>query len=431
LAPALLLAIAAIPSTGVFHLPPGTIDLDRELRIPANAHDLEIRGNGTTFRASNRFQGRALLSCVGCVRLTLRNLTFDGYREVLAKPLSLPPSERTFVQFFPDNGILLENCDGVSTDHLEFRAIAGFAILAMASKHIAIEHATVADSGSRNDKDRNNTTGGILFEEGSEDFSVTDSKFENVLGNALWTHSRYGSPRNVRGRFVNNRFANIGRDAIQVGHASQVQVIGNIGNHIGYPVAAIDVEGGGTPVAVDTAGNVDQTTYADNEFEEINGKCFDLDGFHDGAVRGNKCTNRGPAEDYAFGHFGIVFNNSNIDMQSRNIVVENNEIIGMKFGGIFVIGTGHQIRNNRLRHLNTAHCNENKAQFGCAVLGEPDILQSGIYLGSHADRPAAARDNVIEGNTITGWKMSTRCILAAPTVLRSDNKIVNNNCSDE
>jgi hypothetical protein len=81
--------------------------------------------------------------------------------------------------------------------------------------------------------------------------------------------------------------------------------------------------------------------------------------------------------------------------------------------------------------LNTAHCNENQTQFGCSVLGEPDVLQSGIYLGSHADRPAPARDNIIEGNIITGWKMSTRCIAGAPNVKLSDNKISNNKCSDE
>jgi len=427
----LLLAIATIPSSGVFHLPSGTVEVDEELRIPANAHDLEITGDRTTLRASNTFHGRALLSCNGCRRLTVRNIAFDGNRDGLAKPLPLPPSDRTFALFFPNNGILLENCDGVSTDHLDFRAIAGFAILAAASKHVEIAHAIVSDSGSRNDKNRNNTTGGILFEEGAEDFAVSDSTFRNIIGNALWTHSRYGSPRNARGRFINNRFATIGRDAIQIGHASQVQVTGNVGNHIGYPAETIDVEGGGTPVAIDTAGNVDQTTYENNQFEEINGKCFDLDGFHDGALRGNKCVNRGKPEEYAFGHFGIVFNNSNIDMQSKNITVEKNAMDGMKFGGIFVIGTGHKIRNNRLSHLNTAHCNENKALFGCAVLDEPDILQSGIYLGSHADRPAAARDNIIEGNTITGWKMSTRCIAAAPAVKLSDNKIANNKCSDE
>jgi hypothetical protein len=196
-------------------------------------------------------------------------------------------------------------------------------------------------------------------------------------------------------------------------------------------VDLIDVEGGGTPVAIDTAGDVDRSDYEYNRFEEINGQCIDLDGFHDGIVRGNSCINRGKAEDYAFGHFGIVFNNSNIDMQSQNILVEENELDGMKFGGIFVIGTGHRILRNRMRRLNTAHCNENHQQFGCSVLGEPDVLETGIYLGSHAERPAPARNNRIEGNTIRGWKMKTRCIQAAPGVKLADNAIKGNVCSDE
>ena len=212
---------------------------------------------------------------------------------------------------------------------------------------------------------------------------------------------------------------------------STIEVSGNIGARIGYPVDLIDVEGGGTPVAIDTAGNVENSTYEYNEFREINGKCIDLDGFHDGTIRGNKCINRGKPEDYAFGHFGIVFNNANRDMQSQNIVVEDNDLEGMKFGGIFVIGTGHKILRNRLLHINTAHCNENAKKFGCSVLNEPDVLDTGIYLGSHAEHPAPARGNLIEGNTITGWKMKTRCIQAAPGVKLSDNTIKNNTCTDE
>jgi hypothetical protein len=55
----------------------------------------------------------------------------------------------------------------------------------------------------------------------------------------------------------------------------------------------VDVEGGGIPVAIDTAGNVDQTVYAGNRFEEVNGKCIDLDCFHHGEVSHNSCVNRG------------------------------------------------------------------------------------------------------------------------------------------
>ena len=87
-----------------------------------------------------------------------------------------------------------------------------------------IDHVSVKDSGSLNAKGRNNTTGGILLEEGTDQFTVTDSVFGNIRGNAVWTHSRYMSPRNSRGKIANNQFFDIGRDAIQVGHATRVDV---------------------------------------------------------------------------------------------------------------------------------------------------------------------------------------------------------------
>ena len=44
------------------------------------------------------------------------------------------------------------------------------------------------------------------------------------------------------------------------------------------------------------------------------------------------------------------------------------------------------------------------------MLGEAEVLETGIYLGSHAEHPDPARGNLIEGNTISGWKMEARCI---------------------
>jgi hypothetical protein len=426
-----LLVTLSFPQTGTVHLGSGSIEVSSELRLPAGAHDLTVVGDHTILRATASFHGRAILSCKSCRRVTFRNFAIDGNRATLEKPLPLPPSDKAFASFYPNNGILIEDADGVKMDHVDFTNITNFAILVNHSHDVLLDHISIENSGSRNAKGRNNTSGGILLEQGMDAFTVADSVFRNVRGNAVWTHSYYGSPRNRGGKIANNKFSDIGRDAIQVGHATEVLVAGNTGSRIGYPVDLIDVEGGGTPVAIDTAGDVDRSDYEFNRFEEINGQCIDLDGFHDGIVRGNTCINRGKAEDYAFGHFGIVFNNANIDMQSQNIRVEENELDGMKFGGIFVIGTGHRILRNRMRRLNAAHCNENRQQFGCSVLAEPNVLETGIYLGSHAERPAAARNNRIEGNTISGWKMKTRCIQAAPGVKLSDNTIRGNICSDE
>jgi hypothetical protein len=426
-----LLVTLSFPPTGTVHLPRGSVAVSAELKLPNGAHDLTIIGNDTVLRVSPKFQGRAVLSCKDCRRITLRNFTIDGNRQALEKPMPMAPSDKSFASFYSNNGVLMEGADGLSVDHVDFVNITNFAILVNHSKNVLLNHITVSDSGSRNAKGRNNTSGGILLEEGVDSFTVADSEFRNIRGNALWTHSCYGSPRNRSGKFANNKFSGIGRDAIQVGHATEVEVNGNVGSRIGLVAELIDVENSGTPVGIDTAGNVDRSRYEFNKFEEINGKCIDLDGFHDGAVRGNTCVNRGKPESYPWGHFGIVFNNANIDMQSQNIVVEDNELSGMKFGGIFVIGTGHKILRNRLLHINTAHCNENRQQFGCSVLGETEVLETGIYLGSHAERPAPSRDNLIEGNTISGWKMAARCIQAAPGIKLTDNTVKNNSCKDE
>lgn len=428
---AALLALA-IPSTGTFRLPSDVTEISSEIRLPDGAHDLTISGGDhTALRATANFQGRAIFSCHGCRRIHFTNFAIDGNRAALEKPLPLAPADKTFASVFANNGILIEDSDGVSIDHVDFANIANFAALISHSKNVEIDHVSVEDSGSRNAQERNNASGGILLEQGAEQFSVTDSTFRNIRGNAVWTHSYFHSPRNRDGKILRNEFQDIGRDAIQVGHAVAVEVADNHGTRIGFPADLVDVENGGTPVGIDTAGNVEQSTYERNRFEEIDGKCIDLDGFHDGAVRGNTCVNRGAPQDYPFGHFGIVFNNANIEMRSQNIVVEANELDGMKFGGIFVIGTGHKILGNRMHNINTAHCNENRAKFGCAVLGEAEVLETGIYLGSHAERPDPASGNLIEGNTISGWKMKTRCIQGAPGVKLADNTIRNNTCTDE
>jgi hypothetical protein len=126
-----------------------------------------------------------------------------------------------------------------------------------------------------------------------------------------------------------------------------------------------------------------------------------------------------------------VMNNTNPDMQSRAIRVVENEMRGMKFGGIFVIGEGHTVARNRLIDLNTAHCNDQAARFGCYYAsGEPDMLRSGIYLGRGAERPAPARGNLIEDNEISGYGMETRCIMAAPGYGPGANTIRHNRCAE-
>lgn len=414
--------------TGLVRLPAGVTELSAAIELPANSHDLRIVGAaGSVLRASNGFTGRAMFVCRGGRRLRFENFGIDGNRAALEKPAGLPAYDVPFARFHVNNGLLAERVSGLEVVNVRFVEVANFAILAAASTGVRIDGVRIEDSGSRNEKGRNNTTGGILLEGGTSNFEVRNCDLRRVRGNGIWTHSLYTARRNGPGVIAGNRFETVGRDAIQAGHATGITIENNRGTRIGFPAGEVDA----IPVAIDTAGNVDRSVYANNRFEEINGKCIDLDGFHNGEVRGNECVNRGAPESYSQGNYGIVMNNSNPDMRSEGIVIRGNVIDGALFGGIFVIGERHTVVGNTLRNLNQAHCNENAAKFGCYyAAGEPDMLQAGIYLGRGAERPAPARGNTVKDNRISGFKMKTRCVAFAPGIAAEANTVAGNLCDD-
>lgn len=422
---------ALLAKTGAVTLPAGTIEISREIILPSDAHDLDISGAQTILKAAATFRGRALLVLPAGKNVKIHDLSLDGNRDAIARPIGLPPSEAMFSRFVPDNGILAEGVSNLEIGAVKAVGIAGFTILVNAGHTVRIHDIRIANSGSLNARKRNNTTGGILLEEGTTDFEVLNCRIADVRGNGIWTHSLYNSHRNARGRIAGNEFAMIARDAIQVGHATEVRVENNRGRMIGYPVEDVDLETQAFPVAVDTAGNVDKSIYRNNQFEEIDGKCFDLDGFHDGEVSGNSCVNGDTVGNYPYGNIGIIMNNSNPDMQSRNIRITGNTIDGGLFGGIFIIGTGHTVTGNHLTHLNMAHCND-PGPINCSYFkDQPDLLRSGIYLGAGANRPDIAKGNTVRGNEISGYGMSTHCIGVAPGVSLAANNVANNECSDD
>ncbi|HEX5423914.1 MAG TPA: right-handed parallel beta-helix repeat-containing protein [Candidatus Acidoferrales bacterium] len=421
----------ATQKTGVIHLPRGVIEISSELKIAPGAYDLEIEGEGTLLKASDHFQGRAILSAENAQRIRLRNFSIDGNRYNLTSLIDAAPPENAFRIWYSKNGLLFDQVQGLTISNIELSDVLNFPILVSRSSDIKISTVTVSDSGSQDHNGRNNLSGGILIEEGSSHFEVTGAIFHRISGNALWTHSLRTSPRLQDGLFADNQFDTIGRDAIEVGHATRVRVENNSGIRIGYPESIVDKEHGGIPVAIDTAGNVDSSVYSGNRFQEVDGKCFDLDGFHDGAVRNNQCVNKQPADVYPFGHFGIVMNNTDPDAHSGNIEISSNTIDGTKFGGLFVMGSGNRIVDNQFLNLDTSGCNESAAKFGCIYKrDEPKMLESGIYLGRGVARLEQTRGNTIRGNRIFGHKMKTRCIVAGPGVSLQANTITGNVCSD-
>jgi hypothetical protein len=388
------------------------VEFDRPLTVGSLT---EVRGHraGTVVRMSARFQGRALFELRSARRIHLHSFTIDGNRAAHEQRLNLPPSHVPFARFTRANGILAEGVSQLRIEDVRFVEMAGFAVLVARSADVAIERVRVEHSGSRAPDGRNNATGGILLEGGTRGFAVLQSSFRNVRGNAVWTHARATDARNAHGTIARNTFDTIGRDAIQVGHATSVQVAHNVGAKIGFPREVVDA----VPVAIDTAGNVDASVYLDNWFEEIEGKCIDLDGFHHGQVRGNTCLG-------VRGGYGIVMNNSNPEMRPEGVVIADNHVENARWGGIFVIGNGNRVAGNRLLNLNTARC-------GCVYSAlDPDLLNVGIYLGRGAERPAPARNNVIRDNIITGFGMSRRCIAAAPGVELRANDAAANHCRE-
>ena len=417
--------------TGTIILPAGEFEISGEITLPPDARDLTVDASKTTIKAAATFRGRALLAIPGGMNIRITGLTLEGNRQSVSRPMGLPPSGSTFARFTPDNGIFAENVAGLEIANMRINHVAGFAILVNAGHNARIHGIDVADSGSLDPHGRNNATGGILLEENVADFEITHCRFGKVSGNGIWTHSSGYSPRASHGRIAQNEFAMLARDAIQVGHATGITVEENSGSLIGYPVAQVDIEHHADPVAIDTGGNVDHSIYRNNHFEEINGKCIDLDGFHDGEVSGNSCVNNSELARYPSGNHAIVMNNTNPDMQSRNVRITNNSIDGAVFSGIFVIGSGNIISGNHLTRLNLAHCNE-PGPYNCLYSPtEPDLLRSGIYLAPGGHRPDPAQGNTIENNTLSGFGIARHCIVAAPGVSLHANTIRNNDCSDD
>ena len=431
-ADALRRAVAA--GTGVVRLAPGVIEISEPIEIPNGAQELEIIGDpsGTTLRVSPQFAGKAVLVFRSASRITLSGFSIEGHRASVDERLGLPPSNVTFLDFYSNNGLVFEDVQDLSISDASFTEIANYPIIVNAGKGIVIESVHIRDSGSLNENGRNNASGGILLENGTSDFVVRGSVFDNVRGNGVWTHSRYESPRNSDGLIEGNEFRMTARDAIQIGHATRIRVLKNHGSKIGYPNEEVDIEGQGFPVAIDTSGNTDETIYAENTFEDLNGKCIDLDGFHHGEVRDNRCVNNGPLEDYPLGHFGIIMNNANPDMESAEIKISGNIIDGAVYGGLFLIGSRHEVRGNQFLNVNRVGCRAGSADPRCNYWpDEPALLRTGIYLGKRAERPADTRDNVIKGNVITGLGMQSACIAAAPGLRLSDNQIGENECRED
>ena len=408
----------------------GVIALAHSIELAQSVKPLVLRGSGT-LRVQPDFQGRAAIYASRRSNVTFIDFTIDGARPENPSPVGLPPYDQTFAGFYRRNGIVVEGGSNITLLNLHLTRITDFPVIASGVRNLHITGVNVQDSGSLNERGRNNTTGGILLEEGTSDFEVRNCTLERVLGNAIWTHS-ISEPRSTRGVIAGNFIRQVARDAIQVGHATEIRVESNTGDHIGYPPSAVDAESDATPVALDTSGNVDRTVYRDNRFRNVNGQCINLDGFHHGEVRRNVCESTASLESYPNGHTGIVMDNANRSMVSESVIIADNQISGSGYGGLYLIGHNHTVTGNRFTHLNRNHCTGDATPARCNyALDQPDMLRSGIYLAAGANRPERTAGNTIRDNQISGFGMSRWCITAAKGLSLSDNTVKDNVCAEE
>ena len=199
------------------------------------------------------------------------------------------------------------------------------------------------DSGSRNAKGRNNTTGGILIEEGSSDFEVRDCTFRRIRGNALWTHSLYTSPRLHDGVFARESFRHHRPRRDPGGHATQCAWRITPAQHIGFPLETVDVENGGMPVALDTAGNVDHSIYPRNNSR----RSTESASIWTDSTTATCATT--PASTAALAGLSVrALRDRDEQHRSRHALGEHrdqgNVIDGTKYGGLFLMGSGHRVR---------------------------------------------------------------------------------------
>ena len=220
---------ALTAKTGVVTLPSGEFEIAREIQLPGDAHDLEIRGSNTTLKASNDFRGRALLAILNGKNIRIHDLSLDGNRDAVGRMFALPPFGTMYARFVPANGIVAENATSIEISNIKATRFAGFAVLINSSRGVKLHDIDVTAGGGFNAQRRNNGTGGIAIEEGTTDFQVIHCAFGTIRGNALTIRA------SDRGRIFENEFRSIAREAIHGEHTTAVNIETITWSRSGFP----------------------------------------------------------------------------------------------------------------------------------------------------------------------------------------------------
>ena len=163
-------------------LPPGETHLDRPLEIPPHAKNLTLHGHptGSTLVMDPGFQGSAAIIVKGAFNVTISGFAIRGNRTELKSDWYLPEHYEQFADFYSANGLVVRGSDRVVVRGVTLTSIRAFPILINASSRVLIESVDIRDCGTLNRAGRNNTTGGILLEEGVAAFQIRHANVSRI-----------------------------------------------------------------------------------------------------------------------------------------------------------------------------------------------------------------------------------------------------------
>ena len=356
--------------TGIATLPNAEIEISREIILPPDIHDLEIRGSGATIKASGSFRGRALIVVPAGRNIRIHDLNLDGNRDSFSQPVAPPQASAMLSRVIGNNGILAEGVAGLEIAKIKVTGTSGFAVLINGGSNVRVQDVEVTKSGSLDATGHNNGSGGIALEEGVAGFEILHALMGDVRGNGIWIRSTGASA--TKGRIADSEFGVVGRAAIAVDHASALTIENNRGHMIGFPGEEAIVTTSIMPSAVTVNGAVDHASIRGNKFDQIAGRCFSLEGFSGSEIKNNECTD-------------------------------------LLFNAILMRGSDNAISGNHIEDVNTSRRDQ------------PPSISTGIYFAD------GSSGNTVSGNDVIGYGMSAHCV-GGPGM--AANKITINACSD-
>lgn len=316
-------ALILTESSGIcLFIPNGvTVNLSTATGTPpglTSGQCLRGSGPGSIVRGSSSLPSFAAVLAIsgGATNVELGNFTIEGgctspVGVLYSSALSNGPN---WVNFITGSSIINNGNGGISIHDVTINHTCGYAIYnfngSSTMSNVNIRRVSVTNSrpflfgNNPSFEVYGSWTGGILFlssgsSTGFSNITVDSCLFQNVVGNALWTHVLAPGFLSNNVAFTNNTCVDTGLDCIQVAGLDGYVETGNKSLRNGYvitsDIGASRVGGpawlqGFNPVSFDTAYKVINAIRNDNVAEAENGEGFDLDGIGLSVVSNNKVT---------------------------------------------------------------------------------------------------------------------------------------------